>query len=134
MLAAPVRLSAPSAASKRRSPRAASTMHSADPGTSANAAIAAEVSSADPGWAVVTSNQASATSMAAVAAARTSSMIRNYPGFAQGISGARLAFEAYQQAWFFGTTFLFMRQPDSLSRESGTRRVAGRQHVRLPHP
>ena len=51
--------------------------------------------------------------------AGTSSMIRNYPGFAQGISGARLAFEAYQQAWFFGTTFLFMRQPDSLSREDG---------------
>ena len=47
--------------------------------------------------------------------AGTSSMIRNYPGFAQGISGARLAFEAYQQAWFFGTTFLFMRQVDGLS-------------------
>ena len=42
--------------------------------------------------------------------AATSSMIRNYPGFAQGVSGARLAFAAYQQAWFFGTTFLFMRQ------------------------
>ena len=42
--------------------------------------------------------------------AGTSSMIRNYPGFAQGVSGARLAFEAYVQAWFFGTTFVFMRQ------------------------
>jgi thioredoxin reductase len=51
--------------------------------------------------------------------AGASSMIRNYPGFAQGISGARLAFEAYMQAWFFGTTFLFMRQPVSLSREDG---------------
>ena len=49
--------------------------------------------------------------------AGTSSMIRNYPGFAQGVSGARLAFAAYQQAWFFGTTFFFMRQPESLSRE-----------------
>jgi thioredoxin reductase len=49
--------------------------------------------------------------------AGTSSMIRNYPGFAQGVSGARLAFAAYQQAWFFGTTFVFMRQPESLSRE-----------------
>jgi thioredoxin reductase len=49
--------------------------------------------------------------------AGTSSMIRNYPGFAQGVSGARLAFATYQQAWFFGTTFLFMRQPESLSRE-----------------
>jgi len=49
--------------------------------------------------------------------AGTSSMIRNYPGFAQGVSGARLAFAAYQQAWFFGTTFVFARQPESLSRE-----------------
>ena len=49
--------------------------------------------------------------------AGTSSMIRNYPGFAQGVSGARLAFAAYQQAWFFGTAFVFMRQPESLSRE-----------------
>jgi thioredoxin reductase (NADPH) len=55
--------------------------------------------------------------------AGTSSMIRNYPGFAQGISGAKLAFAAYQQAWFFGTTFLFMRQPDRLSREDGYYRL-----------
>jgi thioredoxin reductase len=51
--------------------------------------------------------------------AGTSSMIRNYPGFAQGVSGSRLAFEAYQQAWFFGTTFLFMREPVALAREGG---------------
>src|SRR5262249_33984882 len=49
--------------------------------------------------------------------AGTSSMIRNYPGFAQGVSGTRLAFAAYQQAWFFGTTFVFMRQPESLAPE-----------------
>ena len=49
--------------------------------------------------------------------AGTSSMIRNYPGFAQGISGARLAFAAFQQAWFFGTTFVFLREPESLARE-----------------
>jgi thioredoxin reductase len=55
--------------------------------------------------------------------AGTSSMIRNYPGFAQGVSGARLAFEAYQQAWFFGTTFLFMRQVDSLSGKDGRHRL-----------
>jgi thioredoxin reductase len=48
--------------------------------------------------------------------AGTSSMIRNYPGFAQGVSGARLAFESYQQAWFFGATFVFMRQLERLSR------------------
>jgi thioredoxin reductase len=55
--------------------------------------------------------------------AGTSSMIRNYPGFAQGVTGARLAFAAYQQAWFFGTTFLFMRQPEGLVRESDHYRV-----------
>jgi len=55
--------------------------------------------------------------------AGTSSMIRNYPGFAQGVSGARLAFEAYQQAWFFGATFLFMRQVDGLSRRDAQYRL-----------
>jgi thioredoxin reductase len=55
--------------------------------------------------------------------AGTTSMIRNYPGFAQGISGSRLAFHAYQQAWCFGTTFLFMRQPEELSREDGLYRL-----------
>ena len=55
--------------------------------------------------------------------AGTSSMIRNYPGFAQGVSGARLAFEAYVQAWFFGTMFVFMRQLDGLSREDGNYRL-----------
>src|SRR5215472_4630796 len=51
--------------------------------------------------------------------AGTSSMIRNYPGFSQGISGARLAQETWQQAWSFGTTFLFMRQVKSLSKNGG---------------
>jgi thioredoxin reductase len=55
--------------------------------------------------------------------AGASSMIRNYPGFAQGVSGARLAFEAYVQAWFFGTTFVFMRQPVGLARENGHYRL-----------
>src|SRR5215470_16893333 len=41
--------------------------------------------------------------------AGTSSMIRNFPGFSQGVSGSRLAWEAWQQAWLFGTTYLFMR-------------------------
>ena len=48
--------------------------------------------------------------------AGTSSMIRNYPGFSQGISGATLAQEMRRQAWAFGTTFLYMRQAQSLSR------------------
>jgi thioredoxin reductase len=49
--------------------------------------------------------------------AGSSSMIRNYPGFAQGVTGAKLAAEAYQQAWFFGTTFVFMREVVDLSGE-----------------
>ena len=55
--------------------------------------------------------------------AGTSSMIRNYPGFSQGISGARLAQEAWQQAWTFGTTFLYMRQAKSLAGKDGHYRL-----------
>ena len=50
-------------------------------------------------------------------------MIRNYPGFSQGISGAKLAQETWQQAWTFGTTFLYMRQVKSLSRNDGHYRL-----------
>ena len=46
-------------------------------------------------------------------------MIRNYPGFSQGISGAMLAQEAWRQAWAFGTTFVYMRQVTSLSGNGG---------------
>ena len=56
--------------------------------------------------------------------AGTSSMIRNYPGFSQGISGATLAQEMRRQAWAFGTTFLYMRQAQSLSRKDGRYRLA----------
>ena len=42
--------------------------------------------------------------------AGSSAMIRNYLGFARGISGAELAQRAYQQAWVFGTRFLTMRE------------------------
>jgi thioredoxin reductase len=56
--------------------------------------------------------------------AGTSSMIRNYPGFSQGISGATLAQETRRQAWAFGTTFLYMRQAQSLSRKDGHYRLA----------
>jgi len=55
--------------------------------------------------------------------AGTSSMIRNYPGFSQGISGAMLAQEAWWQAWAFGTTFVYMRQVKSLSRDVGHYRL-----------
>jgi len=56
--------------------------------------------------------------------AGTSSMIRNYPGFSQGISGATLAQEMRRQAWAFGTTFLYVRQAQSLSRTDGHYRLA----------
>ena len=38
--------------------------------------------------------------------AGSSSMIRNYLGFARGVGGAELADRAYQQAWAFGSRFL----------------------------
>jgi thioredoxin reductase len=56
--------------------------------------------------------------------AGTSSMIRNYPGFSQGISGAKLAQETRRQAWTFGTTFLYMRQAQALSAHQGLYRLA----------
>ncbi|HXZ71703.1 MAG TPA: FAD-dependent oxidoreductase, partial [Streptosporangiaceae bacterium] len=56
--------------------------------------------------------------------AGTSSMIRNYPGFSQGISGAMLAQESWRQAWAFGTTFVYMRQAESLSAKDGHHRLA----------
>jgi thioredoxin reductase len=56
--------------------------------------------------------------------AGTSSMIRNYPGFSQGVSGAMLAQEIWRQAWAFGTTFVYMRQAESLSEKDGHYRLA----------
>ena len=40
--------------------------------------------------------------------ATSSSLIRNYLGFPRGISGRRLARDAYNQAWVFGADFAFM--------------------------
>lgn len=48
--------------------------------------------------------------------ARSSSSIRNYLGFPKGISGSRLAVEAYEQASIFGARFLFMHWATSLKR------------------
>jgi thioredoxin reductase (NADPH) len=53
--------------------------------------------------------------------AGTSSLIRNYPGFARGISGAHLAFRTFQQAWAFGTEFLFLREAVSLGTQGDQR-------------
>src|SRR5262249_14369193 len=55
--------------------------------------------------------------------AGSSSRIRNYLGFARGISGAELAQRAYQQAWVFGTTFLLMREVKALRTLDGGRHV-----------
>jgi thioredoxin reductase len=55
--------------------------------------------------------------------AGTSSLIRNYPGFPTGISGNRLAFSSYQQAWAFGSTFHFMRYATGLRTEDGLHHV-----------
>ena len=46
--------------------------------------------------------------------AGSSSLIRNYLGFARGVSGADLTMRAYQQAWLFGVQFLMMREVTSL--------------------
>ena len=48
--------------------------------------------------------------------AGTSSLIRNYPGFSRGISGAHLAYRSFQQAWTFGTEYSFMRPVEGLGR------------------
>jgi thioredoxin reductase (NADPH) len=40
--------------------------------------------------------------------ATSSSLIRNYLGFPRGVSGRRLAQQAYEQAWVFGAGFAFM--------------------------
>jgi len=52
--------------------------------------------------------------------ARSSSRIRNYLGFPRGISGSRLAEQAYEQAAVFGASFVLMHQAAALTR-SGDR-------------
>jgi len=49
--------------------------------------------------------------------ATSSSLIRNYLGFPRGVSGRRLAQDAYQQAWVFGARFVFMHATTGLRRE-----------------
>jgi thioredoxin reductase (NADPH) len=51
--------------------------------------------------------------------ARSSSLIRNYLGFGKGISGSRLAEEAYEQAATFGASFLFLHKVTNLDRSAG---------------
>ena len=49
--------------------------------------------------------------------ATSSSLIRNYLGFPRGVSGRRLAQQAYEQAWVFGANFAFMQRVTDLRRE-----------------
>lgn len=51
--------------------------------------------------------------------AGTSSLIRNYLGFPHGVSGVELASRAYQQAWLFGTHFIYGNPATSLTGEGG---------------
>jgi thioredoxin reductase (NADPH) len=46
---------------------------------------------------------------------RSSSLIRNYLGFPKGVSGSRLAEQAYEQASVFGATFVFMHRATALT-------------------
>ena len=50
--------------------------------------------------------------------ARSSSLIRNYLGFPKGLSGSRLAEQAYEQASVFGASFVFMHRVTALTRRS----------------
>ena len=66
--------------------------------------------------------------------ARSSSLIRNYLGFPKGVSGSRLAEQAYEQASVFGASFVFMHRVTALARSghllhvslAGGRRVTAR--------
>jgi len=49
--------------------------------------------------------------------AGTSSRIRNYLGFPDGVSGTELAQRAYQQAWVFGTGFVYGNPATSLAQD-----------------
>ena len=66
--------------------------------------------------------------------ASSSSLIRNYLGFPRGVSGRRLAQQAYEQAWVFGAQFAFMQRATDLRREPDGLSLAlpdtGRVHAR----
>jgi thioredoxin reductase (NADPH) len=51
--------------------------------------------------------------------ARSSSLIRNYLGFPSGVSGNRLAEQAYEQASVFGAGFVLMHRVTELRRSEG---------------
>ncbi len=56
--------------------------------------------------------------------ARSSSLIRNYLGFPKGVSGSRLAEQAYEQASVFGANFVFMHRATALTRSAHLLKVS----------
>lgn len=56
--------------------------------------------------------------------AGTTSLIRNYPGFVRGVTGNRLAYSSFQQAWSFGARFHFMRSATGLDADGDLKAVA----------
>jgi thioredoxin reductase (NADPH) len=56
--------------------------------------------------------------------ARSSSRIRNYLGFPRGVTGSRLAEQAYEQASVFGASFVLMHRAAALSRSQDLLTVA----------
>lgn len=56
--------------------------------------------------------------------AGSSSLIRNYMGFARGVSGAELTMRAYQQAWLFGVRFVMMHEVTALETVGDRLRLA----------
>ena len=54
--------------------------------------------------------------------AGTTSLIRNYLGFPRGVSGGDLMQRAYEQAWLFGTEFVYTNEAERL-RADGADRV-----------
>lgn len=64
--------------------------------------------------------------------AGTSSLIRNYPGFPRGISGAKLAYASFEQSWAFGAEYLHMRSAVGLEPDGDLRvvRLSDGSHVR----
>ena len=55
--------------------------------------------------------------------AGTSSLIRNYPGFPHGISGDDVAIPTFEQAWLFGTSFVFAQAVTGLTSRGRERRL-----------
>jgi thioredoxin reductase (NADPH) len=60
--------------------------------------------------------------------ATSSSLIRNYLGFPRGVSGGRLAEQAYEQAWVLGADFAFMQSAVGLERAEDRIRVLLSRH------